>query len=280
MGNATSSALRTDDPVTPAPAPGDDGPAFGSLANLGAPKKLKKKPVLVLDPEELEKAHMMFQEASAELLGEEVERPERDASVLGLAPIDDGDATPEDMGASDDSEAGDDSEDIPSAEDVLRMTASHPAMDEAEEAFIAEQPESLDVDHRIFPSLPLKSEEEIAAEEAAELVRSETLEAQEAQDVFEESASLQAPSRLPGNNADISFEPAADIPMPPVHAFPVNPLPEPEAEIEHLPEAQPEPVAEPVTNVQAEPEAEVMPAMSVFGDEPFLDFPSQPLHFE
>ena len=63
MGNATSSALRADETVTPARMADNDGPAFGSLANLGGPRKFKKKPVLVLDPEELEKAHMMFQEA-------------------------------------------------------------------------------------------------------------------------------------------------------------------------------------------------------------------------
>ena len=88
MGNATSSALRTDDPVTSATAPGADSSAFGSLSSLGGPRKFKKKPVLVLDPEELEKAHMLFQDASAELLGEDVERPERSAPLLGLAPMD------------------------------------------------------------------------------------------------------------------------------------------------------------------------------------------------
>ena len=117
MGNATSSALRADDPVTPVSGAGDEGPAFGSLANLGGPRKFKKKPVLVLDPEELEKAHMIFQEASAELLGEEVQRPERPRPVLGLAPIDDEDAAPDDMGESDDIEAGDDNDAIEDNDD-------------------------------------------------------------------------------------------------------------------------------------------------------------------
>ncbi len=171
MGNATSSALRADDPAIPASATGADGPAFGSLAAIGAPRKLKKKPVLVLDPEELEKAHMMFQEASAELLGENVERPERPAPLLGLAPMDDDDGDPLDGG---DIDAIDDVE-IPSAEDVLRMTKSRPAMDEADEAAIAAQLEGLDLDSRIFPSLPLRSEEEIAAQDEADRLAAEAL---------------------------------------------------------------------------------------------------------
>ena len=129
MGNATSSALRAEDAMAPAAMRGDDGPAFGSLANLGGPRKFKKKPVLVLDPEELEKAHMMFQEASAEMLGEEAPKHEKGAAVLGLAPMDDEDATPEDMGASDDVEAGEDDEAIPSAEEVLRMTEARAPID-------------------------------------------------------------------------------------------------------------------------------------------------------
>ena len=170
MANATSSALRADDPVTSAPLPGADGPAFGSLSTLGGPRKFKKKPVLVLDPEELAKAHMMFQDASAELLGEDVERPERSAPVLGLAPMDFDDAKPDKLDVPDDGDDIDE-DDLPSAEDVLRMTASRAPLeepDEAEEAAIAAQLEGLDVDRRIFPVLPLKSEDQIAAEEEAE----------------------------------------------------------------------------------------------------------------
>lgn len=264
MGNATSSALRADDPVTPAPAGSGDGPAFGSLANLGGPRKFKKKPVLVLDPEELEKAHMMFQEASAEMLGEEAPRPERGATLLGLAPMDDEDAEPEDMGESDDADAGDDSEHIPTAEEVLRMTESRapidPAMEEAQDEYIAQQLESLDVDHRIFPSLPLKSEEEIAAEEEAEMA------AIEARAIGEDAL---AETRLPDSETELSYEPSEEPTAPVAQAFPVNPLPEPEAEVEELPEAEPAPA----------PLAQAPTGSAVFGDEPFLDFPTQPLQF-
>ncbi len=286
MGNATSSALRAEDTMTPAPAHGDDGPAFGSLANLGGPRKFKKKPVLVLDPEELEKAHMMFQEASAELLGEEVERHEKPKSILGLAPMDDEDATPEDMGDSDDAEAGTDDEVIPSAEDLLRMTEARapidPAMADTQDDYIAQQLESLDVDHRIFPSLPLKSEEEIAAEEEAERA------AAQASAESEAAASTAAATDSPAPRIDFipEDEPASPYVGPfenlrstgredqsqeeqqaelPSHAFPVNPLPEPEAEMEPPPEPEPQ-----VAHATAD---------SVFGDEPFLDFPTQPLRF-
>ncbi|MCB2067925.1 MAG: hypothetical protein KDE15_14945 [Erythrobacter sp.] len=170
MGPASSSALRTPNGASPAAANGSGEDAYGSLSALGGPKKFKKKPVLVLDPEELERAHLMFQEASAELLGEEVERPVRPAGILGLAAMDDEDATPEDMGESDEPAAAEDDDDLPSADDVLRMTIPRAPVesDPDEDAFISQHLESLDVEHRIFPSLPMKSEAELEAEEEAE----------------------------------------------------------------------------------------------------------------
>ena len=266
----------------PAPGAGDDGPAFGSLANLGGPRKFKKKPVLVLDPEELEKAHMMFQEASAEMLGEQMERPERPKAVLGLAPIDDEEAAPEDMGESDDTEAGDDNDAIPSAEEVLRMTAARepvdaglaPEMQASEDDFIAQQLESLDVDHRIFPSLPLRSEEEIAAEEEAERI---AMEARAASTEHLDDATLSKAS------IEIAYDPGAvesqDLePAPHLGAFPVNPLPEPEVESVEPAMIEPDALPEP------EPSSDLLGqnaiSTSVFGDKPFLDFPTQPLRFE
>ena len=273
MGNATSSALRADDPVTPAPGAGDDSPAFGSLANLGGPRKFKKKPVLVLDPEELEQAHMMFQEASAELLGEEVERLDRPKPVLGLAPIDDEDAAPEDMGESDDSEAGDDNDAIPSTEDVLRVTASRepvesepaPAVEASEDDFIAQQLESLDVDHRIFPSLPLKSEEELAAEEEVGRAAIDAL----AEDVSTQDIPT---TELPGNSIEIAYATGPAHAAPRAQAYPVNPLPEPKAVIEPIEEVEPAPP--PVAAEKGRKSA------ATFSDAPFMDFPHQPLRFE
>ncbi len=337
MGNATSSALRADDPVTSAPATGADGPAFGSLSTLGGPRKFKKKPVLVLDPEELEKAHMLFQDASAELLGEDVERPERPAPLLGLAPMALDDSEADDVDPSDDADDIEE-DDLPSAEDVLRMTASRPAAEEADEAAIAEHLERLDFDRRIFPSLPLKSEDQIAAEEEAERLAAGKLPALDDEalddvtlddptlgdegdedtpadapldDVWETDPVAESEDEDPAPRIDVTQEPAADsqyIYIPPFDeirarplfeddvperpaaniatGFPVNPLPEPEAEVE-----SPLPVADDAEADWAEadwaeddlpPEPEEAPeplasAKAIFGDAPFLDFPSQPI---
>ncbi len=266
--------MRADETATPAHAAGEDGPAFGSLANLGGPKKFKKKPVLVLDPEELEKAHMMFQDASAELLGEEVQRPERPSAVLGLAPMDDEDSSPEDMGADEEGDETDDTE-VPTAEDLLRMSASRPEPDPDDEAAIAAHLEGLDFDHRIFPSLPLKSDEEIAAEEEAELARSEREKAEEFEngdaDDFtpphDAAYRAEATYNEPGMASTGGDAPPVD---PRAQRFPVNPLPEPEAEYD-LPE---EAFAEPEIESQTEEPAE---RAQVFGDEPFLEFPTGPI---
>ena len=122
MGSAASPALRDENAA--------NGPVYGSLEGLGGPRKLKKKPVLVLDPEELEQAHAMFQDASAEMLGEQVERAPKPATILGLAPMEDDD--PEEMGESDEAEAEDDT-DMPSAEAVLSLTRrkSAPVVDQS-----------------------------------------------------------------------------------------------------------------------------------------------------
>lgn len=181
MGIAASSALRDDT--------GANGPAYGSLEGLGGPRVLKKKPVLVLDPEELEAAHALFYEASAELLGEDVERAPRPVSILGLAPMED---DPEELGHSD--EVDDDAEDdLPSPEAVLALTRRKtplPELDYAEEGYGEEGyadegyadegyaddtfgappdgqdglpdpgfiDDGLDLSTRIFPSLPIRQD--------------------------------------------------------------------------------------------------------------------------
>ena len=121
MGSAASSALRIDET------------AYGSLeglgSGLGGVRKFKKQPVLVLDPEELAQAHAAFHEASAEQLGETVERAPKPAMILGLAPMDDDDL--EEMGEADD--VGEDADTgQPSAEAVLSLTRrkSTPLLDE------------------------------------------------------------------------------------------------------------------------------------------------------
>lgn len=65
-----------------------DGPAFGSLELLGKPRR-KKVPVLVLDPEEIARAHQLFQDGAAEQMDEfdPLERAHRPAPLLRLASI-------------------------------------------------------------------------------------------------------------------------------------------------------------------------------------------------
>ena len=77
MGSASSSAALA-----------SEAPGFGSLAAMGKSKP-RKKPVLVLAPEELEQAHLLFQQGAAEQLGDfdPVERAARSASLFGLAPM-------------------------------------------------------------------------------------------------------------------------------------------------------------------------------------------------
>ncbi|RPF72436.1 hypothetical protein [Aurantiacibacter spongiae] len=174
MGLASSFALRADATVPDAAAAIADGPAYGSLEALGGPKKFKKKPVLVLDPDELAKAHQMFAEAGAEYMGEEAPVRERPATVLGLAPIDQTHLD-EELGQTDDDDAGEDDA-TPSPEAVLNLTArrktaalEQPEADEGDEAAVFAEPEldEIDIEHRIFPDLPLMAEDELAGPDRA-----------------------------------------------------------------------------------------------------------------
>ncbi len=184
MGIAASSALRDENAA--------NGPAYGSLESLGGPKKLKKKPVLVLDPEELEAAHAMFHEASADLLGENVERTRRPAMILGLAPMEDDD--PDEMGESDEADSADDGNQ-PDAEAVLSLTRrkSAPILDESGESLGEVQTEAdrfgdggfadpegleqddIDLEQRIFPTLPIQPD--LAQDETEKAASSQEAEA-------------------------------------------------------------------------------------------------------
>ncbi|MEL1249938.1 hypothetical protein [Aurantiacibacter gilvus] len=217
MGTPASSALRADNAPNAAALSGSGGDGFGSLTGLGGPKKFKKKPVLVLDPEELERAHMLFQEASAELLGEEAERaPKPPAPALGLAPMNDRDSTPEDMGLSDDDQDGGDDEAIPSAEDLLKMTSSRRVEDEEEQEYAMRAlEEGFDEEHRIFPTLPVLPAEEIAYEEAADLGSFQT--------PADDTAELPE-TELPGVPVEAAYNPASGNPPPGEPSFKLSPL--------------------------------------------------------
>ncbi|RJY08311.1 hypothetical protein [Aurantiacibacter aquimixticola] len=224
MGTAASSALRDDTASA--------GLAYGSLTGLGAPRKLKKKPVLVLDPEELAQAHAMFHDASAEMLGEDVERAPRPATVLGLAPMLDDD--PEDMGASDEVES-DAEDDLPSPEAVLSLThrKNAPPVDdtfaaEDESIFAPDLPEQaeiedgLDLSTRIFPSLPLQPD---ASDESELPAEAEDVAPPETGDAAQRDASLE----------HVAEEPEADM-----SAFDDTTLPEPDALLSDYADLTPE----------------------------------------
>lgn len=83
---------RSESPLatrSPRAVAANDG--YGSLMGMGAPRK-KKKPVLVLDADELAKAHLEMAAGGAQIMEEAAdhmgeERVRRPASLLGLAPM-------------------------------------------------------------------------------------------------------------------------------------------------------------------------------------------------
>ncbi|WP_343808186.1 hypothetical protein [Alteraurantiacibacter aestuarii] len=113
----------------------DDG--FGSLITLG-PRKFKKKPVLTLDPEELEKAHLQFQLDGAQIMGEDAPLERAPVPVLGLAPIDAEEAEHL-IGADDDEEL--DESDLPPLPELLadpdRLSGLAEEQDDKEAGLVA-----------------------------------------------------------------------------------------------------------------------------------------------
>jgi|GEM_PF-2373402 len=68
---------------------GDEGP-YGSLV-MFRPKSFKKKPVLTVDPDELEKAYQAFDVCGAQIMdGEDAPITRHGTQFLGLAPIEEG----------------------------------------------------------------------------------------------------------------------------------------------------------------------------------------------
>ncbi|MES2699848.1 MAG: hypothetical protein V4647_09585 [Pseudomonadota bacterium] len=86
------SALTSSRAGGPPPVGGDWGDSpYGSLITLG-PRTFKKKPVLMLDPDELAKAHLAIAMGGAEIMETmpdpvEAPRPRQPAMLLGLAPM-------------------------------------------------------------------------------------------------------------------------------------------------------------------------------------------------
>jgi hypothetical protein len=114
---------------------GDDGDAslYGSLSTLG-PRKMKKKPVLMLDEQELAKAHMAIAMGGAEIMDTPAPRAVQPAMLLGLAPMGQDDAD-EDPGLYPDLAFAQDDE--PAAEQTDTEEYGVDAEDEAEDAAYA-----------------------------------------------------------------------------------------------------------------------------------------------
>lgn len=95
---------RSESPLaTRTPRAGAANDGYGSLMGMGAPRK-KKKPVLVLDADEIAKAHLEMAAGGAQIMEEAadpdyVERPRAPAALLGLAPMGADDAEVEDASA-------------------------------------------------------------------------------------------------------------------------------------------------------------------------------------
>ncbi|MGB3794743.1 MAG: hypothetical protein WA957_00365, partial [Alteraurantiacibacter sp.] len=181
-----------------------------------------------------------------------------------------------------------------------------------EEAAIAEHMERLDVNQRIFPTLPLKPEEQIAAEEEAERLAAEQAVAldedgkQNAEpaagiDISDKDAPSSESTKSHAPEIDLAQNPAdehtdaisfgqylddADLPSiiaeenvsQTASALPVNPLPEPEAEMV----SPPPPMDQPRQDLPFEEDTEQAPepiasAQDVFGAQPFLEFPAHHL---
>lgn len=252
MGLATSTAVRRDD-------------AYGSLGGLGAgsfgavERKLKKKPVLVLDPEELAKAHQLFQIGAAEQLGEfdPKERAFRPAAalfspILGMAPRydqdDDDYVAPADLVAelaADIGEADEESGDDLPPIDLNALLALTQAEQEAEDAFYREdhaptgewEPEFADevvaeTSGDIGFAVP-EPETYAEAEPIAETVIAEAVPIEPAAETISPADAL---ARIVGR--------AAAQPKPTPETEPQIVLPEPEPAPEPVFEAEPELVAD------------------------------------
>ena len=241
MGYASSNAVRRDD------AYGSLGGSFG-----GTERKLKKKPVLVLDPDELAKAHQLFQIGAAEQLGEfdPKARAFRPAAalfspILGAVPRydqDDDYVAPLDLVAELASDVGEGDEetgdDLPPI-DLDSLLALTRAEQDAEDAFYrdaAANLAALEADKALAPATVAEPEAEtiipeaVADEPAAIEPVAETYSPADALARIIERAAAQ-PKPAPETELTIAPPVAPKIALPEIAPEP-EPMPEPEPEAE------------------------------------------------
>ncbi len=169
MGTANSSAARIGEPAAIDPMTGFEAAndAYGSLAMLVSRPKPKKKPVLVLDADELAAAHLLFQQGAAEQL-EDADRIERAPMMLGLAPLG-SDAETDDLPGPDEDEYTIEA-DAPAPEDVLNMTRPVQELSERPQKsfrklMVALPPDGDPALDAIEPFVPLAPSDEEASDE-------------------------------------------------------------------------------------------------------------------
>lgn len=137
MGIASSSAAQLGDAAPTGLMPAKAGAALTSVSNsessaygnlelMGAPKR-KKKPVLVLDPDELAKAHLLFQQDAADQM-EDFDWDKRKQANSGLVPMGSEDL-PEEPEAQDIEEFAEEA-DPPAPEQVLALTGTQDVGDD------------------------------------------------------------------------------------------------------------------------------------------------------
>jgi hypothetical protein len=199
----------------------------------GAPRVLKKKPVLMLAPEELAKAHLAIAMGGAQIMESAddpvaVVRPRTPSLLLGLAPVD----APDDWQPGFTTLAEPDVGWEPTPVDELPVAAEHPALGDWSQDASAEDvwPE----DTRAAEAIPGSSPDEQDGAITADLPSIEH--------------QLARMRHLTQRPAEMTPEPEAEPEPAPVALFELDPAPEPAPEsfvrFDPEPEPEPEPVAE------------------------------------
>ena len=154
---------RSESPLaTRTPRVGAANDGYGSLMGMGAPRK-KKKPILVLDADEIAKAYLEMVAGGAQIMEEAadsdyVERPRAPSSLLGLAPMDADDAEAEDASAYPpipDASSWDNEDEAPLPQIPEDFTDEGELDEEPEEA-----EQAYNLDHLLRPSSAEREEQE------------------------------------------------------------------------------------------------------------------------
>lgn len=255
MALASSSAARFSDAASDDPLAGLEpaNDAYGSLAGLASRPKPKKKPVLVLDADELAEAHALFQLGAAEQL-EDADQIERRPVALGLAPIG-SDMAPDNTPDDDEDEYVIEA-DPPAPDDVLKLTRAEPATRDApvksfKKSMVVLPPDgdpALDAIEPFVPLAPTDEEEfpspdDAAAEPVADAVMPEQ-DAEHGKEQGPKPKMVEEPATKLLPEAAEETSPALDLSFEQERASPGDgPLPDLTPQLQ----SRPEPVLEPET---------------------------------